>query len=255
MSILDGLAAAAAEMADPRKAPQLALQGPQHAPELLPPAAAGHRAKLGAGSALKAGFLQPRAVKSAAADETSNGSADGSLVNASINRADSGGSGVCSGTVNRPASSSEKAQAAPGLVETSSRVWGKVSLQKQTQAAGNNSSRKTFRNRFAPVALRWTTALLQQCDVKQQGVDLFGRDSVLLGRLLTVLGSFVEAAAETPAAVPLCAGLLELLKAGEVSSHKEVSCITQLMGSMHLTLSTLCTQLNGRGALWLESRT
>jgi telomere length regulation protein len=121
-----------------------------------------------------------------------------------------------------------RSQAAPGLVEASSRVWGKVSLQKQAAAAASNGSNdstsriRTFRNRFAPVAVRWAAALLQQCDVKQQGVDLFGRDSLLLGRLLTVLGTFVEAAAETPAAVPLCAGLLELLKAKEVSAHHEV---------------------------------
>jgi hypothetical protein len=174
---------------------------------------------------LKAGFLQPRTVKSAVAEGTRSRSTAGSPIDTGTNEANSGSSGVGGGTDGSTASSSGKAQAAAGLVETSSRVWGKVSLQKQAQAAANSSSssNRTFRNRFAPVALRWTAALLQQCDVKQQGIDLFGRDSVLLGRLLTVLGSFVEAAAETPAAVPLCAGLLELLKAGDVSSHKEVS--------------------------------
>jgi hypothetical protein len=45
---------------------------------------------------------------------------------------------------------------------------------------------------------------------------------LLLGRLLTVLGAFVEAAAATPAALPLSAGLLELVKAPQVSGHKEV---------------------------------
>jgi hypothetical protein len=65
--------------------------------------------------------------------------------------------------------------------------------------------------------------LLQQCDVRKHGIDLFGRDSLLLGRLLTVLGAFVEAAAATPAVVPLAAGLLELLKSEQVSGHQEVS--------------------------------
>ncbi|WIA12879.1 hypothetical protein OEZ85_006500 [Tetradesmus obliquus] len=63
---------------------------------------------------------------------------------------------------------------------------------------------------------------VEECDVRKHGVDLFGRDSLLLGRLLTVLGAFVEAAAATPAALPLSAGLLELVKAPQVSGHKEV---------------------------------
>lgn len=202
--ILDGLAAAAAEMSDPRKAPRLALLGPQAAPELLPPAAAAGRAPHAALPGSSPGRPLPQQQQQLGA-ATSNGVGAGGA-------ADSAGG-------------KKKLQAVPGLVESSSRVWGKVSLQKQAAAAADPSSsagRRTFRNRFAPVALRWTAALLQQCDVKQQGVDLFGRDSLLLGRLLTVLGSFVEAAAETPAAVPLCAGLLELLKAQDVSGHKEV---------------------------------
>jgi telomere length regulation protein len=120
------------------------------------------------------------------------------------------------------------------MVAFSSRVWGKVSLAKQKQAqadaaAGLSSPSsgqpvRTFRNRFAPVAVRWASLLLQECDVRKHGVDLFGRDSLLLGRLLTVLGAFVEAAAATPAALPLSAGLLELVKAPQVSGHKEVRC-------------------------------
>lgn len=196
--ILDGLASAAVEMSDPRKAPELALQGPQKAPELLPPAPS--RSTLSS-------TPQPHALT--AAQQSSAGSSS-----SSSSRHPDGTAG------------SAKHAAAPGMVEASSRVWGKVSLQKQAQEAANpnSSSKRTFRNRFAPVALRWAAALLQQCDVKQQGIDLFGRDSLLLGRLLTVLGAFVEAAAETPAAMPLCVGLLELLKAQEVSGHKEVSC-------------------------------
>jgi telomere length regulation protein len=207
--ILDGLAAAAAEMSDPRKAPQLALQGPQAAPELLPPAATAGRVQR---SALPGSSLGPALPSPQQQQQQQKPISNAAGASSAADSADGG----------------KTSQAAPGLVESSSRVWGKVSLQKQAAAAADPSSsagRRTFRNRFAPVALRWTAALLQQCDVKQQGVDLFGRDSLLLGRLLTVLGSFVEAAAETPAAVPLCAGLLELLKAQEVSGHKEVGSV------------------------------
>ncbi len=37
------------------------------------------------------------------------------------------------------------------------------------------------------MAARWTAALLADCDLERQGIDLFGRDSLLLGRLLTCL--------------------------------------------------------------------
>lgn len=212
MVILDGLAGAAVEMADPRKAPTLALQGGQAAPELLPPAAAsarGRKALAGAAAATRQQQALPGGVRSSQANGDGSGNSSSGGKSPGIEKGRAG-----------------RSQAAPGLVEASSRVWGKVSLQKQAAAAASNgstnSTTRTFRNRFAPVAVRWAAALLHQCDVKQQGVDLFGRDSLLLGRLLTVLGTFVEAAAETPAAVPLCAGLLELLKAKEVSGHKEV---------------------------------
>jgi len=201
MLILDSLVAAADEMANPRKAPRLAAAGPGSTPKLLPSA--------------EAEAVNRRIGSAAAADDAG-------------------------------------AVAKPGLVETSSRRWGRVSLAKQKQGqlagggcytAGNSSmggssdpsaaaaapgaagasGSRTYRNRFAPVAIRWTSMLLQQCDVRKHGIDLFGRDSLLLGRLLTVLGAFVEAAAATPAVVPLAAGLLELLKSEQVSGHQEVS--------------------------------
>lgn len=225
MLILDALAGAAAEMADPRKAPQLALQGPQQAPELLPPAVTG--AKRSSAVTLQQQPQQQPVLEGRAAGYASSngvsGSSNGSGSSSERSVADSRSPGSA-GSAAGSGQGQGKTQAAPGLVASSSRVWGKVSLQKQADAAANPSSigSRTFKNRFAPIALRWTAALLQQCDVPQQSIDLFGRDSLLLGRLLTVLGSFVEAAAETPAAVPLCAGLMELLKAKEVSGHKEV---------------------------------
>lgn len=224
MLVLDGLASAALEMSDPRKAPQLALQGPQRTPELLPPAAAA--APRRSSRALPSSQKQQQEAIEGSKQQQPGTNGRGGVKLSSSPSSSSGG--------DQPgaADSSRQSAAAAGLVEASSRVWGKVSLQKQAQAAAsaNGGGRRTFRNRFAPVAVRWATALLQQCDVRQQGIDLFGRDSLLLGRLLTVLGSFVEAAAETPAAVPLCAALLELLKAPEVSAHKEVRANSQKVG-------------------------
>ena len=41
--------------------------------------------------------------------------------------------------------------------------------------------------RFPEVALDWITALLEECGKERQGVNLFGKDNLLLGRLLTTL--------------------------------------------------------------------
>ncbi len=49
--------------------------------------------------------------------------------------------------------------------------------------------------------------------VRRHGVDLLGRDSLVLGRMLATLGSFSQAAAASPAAPALAAATLELLKA------------------------------------------
>jgi hypothetical protein len=76
-------------------------------------------------------------------------------------------------------------------------------------------------NRFAYVAIPWTAALLKQCDVPGHGIDLFGKDTFLLGRLLITLGSFLEAAQHCAEAVPLAAAVIELLKANNVHDSEE----------------------------------
>ena len=43
--------------------------------------------------------------------------------------------------------------------------------------------------RFAPVALKWASELLKGSDQVRHGVDLFGRDAMVLGRLLVTLVS------------------------------------------------------------------
>ena len=39
------------------------------------------------------------------------------------------------------------------------------------------------------MALGWAAALLREADRQHQGLDLFGRDAFLLGRLLVTLGA------------------------------------------------------------------
>ncbi len=71
------------------------------------------------------------------------------------------------------------------------------------------------------MALPWTLGLLRECHVRKHGVDLFGRDTAVLGRLLTTLGGFAEAAAQSLAAAPVAGALLELLRAPAVHAHAE----------------------------------
>ncbi|KAK2080305.1 hypothetical protein QBZ16_000158 [Prototheca wickerhamii] len=76
-------------------------------------------------------------------------------------------------------------------------------------------------NRFLPVALQWTRALLAGVDKQHHGIDLFGRDAFLLGRLLGTLGSFLEASAGSRESVGLAAAALEVAKARPVQEHAE----------------------------------
>eukprot|EP00884_Botryococcus_braunii_P006828 jgi/Botrbrau1/16146/Bobra.0281s0003.1 len=78
------------------------------------------------------------------------------------------------------------------------------------------ANRPAHRNRFPEVALEWARGLLKECGVPHQGVDLFGRDALLLGRLLVTLGAFVEAAAPAPVTAQLALALMELVGAGPV---------------------------------------
>ncbi|GBF95877.1 hypothetical protein Rsub_08468 [Raphidocelis subcapitata] len=121
---------------------------------------------------------------------------------------------------------------APGMREASTLVRRPETLRRLRETSGPGGGgaaggagappSRTFRNRFSPVALRWASALLRSCDEPRHGVDLFGRDSLLLGRLLTTLGTFMECVDQAPAAAPLAAGVLELLRAPQVHAHPQV---------------------------------
>ncbi|KAG2442491.1 hypothetical protein HXX76_002577 [Chlamydomonas incerta] len=184
LTLLDALAAAAAELAaDPRAAPRLA-QGPGGRP------------------VLERGAPAP---PPAAAPALTAGGPGGALVQ--------GGAGAL-GSGRGP----------------KTRVWAPAALRKRREeeaavAAGRQGAgpggAHTYRNRFADVALRWAAGLLREVDRVKHGVDLLGRDHMVLGRLLAVLGGFAEAAAGSPAAPPLANATLELLRSPQVHEHPE----------------------------------
>ncbi|KAL4535752.1 hypothetical protein Ndes2437A_g06448 [Nannochloris sp. 'desiccata'] len=79
----------------------------------------------------------------------------------------------------------------------------------------------TKANRFPPIALKWAAALLKECDVRRHGVDLFGRDHFILGRLLATLGAFLEASQQSLEAAPLASAVIELIKGQNVHNNEE----------------------------------
>jgi telomere length regulation protein len=100
--------------------------------------------------------------------------------------------------------------------------------QQEMMRIGSNSNSNsssqyvpTSINRFPSVALKWAAALLKECDVQKHGVDLFGRDAYLLGKLLTTLGTFIECCSGTTSAQPLALATMELLHIPRIHDHPE----------------------------------
>jgi len=96
------------------------------------------------------------------------------------------------------------------------RRWGL-----RAAAARSAAAPRTFRNLFAPVAKQWLAGLLEELDVPRQGVDLLGRDSLLLGQLLGTVGRFTKAAAPAPEAAELADTAAALLQLPAVAGHPE----------------------------------
>ena len=96
------------------------------------------------------------------------------------------------------------------------------SLEKSAAAArGEPTTPINKGNRFPPIALKWAAALLKEIDVRRHGVDLFGRDFFILGRVLATLGSFLEASQQSPQAASLATAVIELIKGHNVYDNEE----------------------------------
>ena len=65
------------------------------------------------------------------------------------------------------------------------RRWGSA-VQGRPSAVDRATA---WRNTFPDVALQWAAALLRDADADRQGIDMFGRDAIVLGRLLVTLVS------------------------------------------------------------------
>eukprot|EP00249_Psilotum_nudum_P015616 c25430_g1_i1 orf=372-3560(-) len=103
------------------------------------------------------------------------------------------------------------------------RRWGHRSMQlreeqrKQMGMAGSS----TRTNKFSPLAAAFMLPVMREYDKKRHGVDLLGRDFIVLGRLIYMLGVCIECIAFQPEAPVLAAPLLDMLKSRQISGHRE----------------------------------
>ncbi|KAI4304715.1 hypothetical protein MLD38_040190 [Melastoma candidum] len=80
---------------------------------------------------------------------------------------------------------------------------------------------ETSQNRFPAYAAAFMLPVMREFDKKRHGVDLLGRDFVVLGKLIHMLGVCMKCCALHPEASVLAPHLLDLLRSREVCNHSE----------------------------------
>lgn len=93
------------------------------------------------------------------------------------------------------------------------RVFGERSLEQKRRG------HLVRKNRFVDVVPEFMLPLMRDFDARKHGVDFLGIDFLVLGRLITTLGLFVECSSVSQATGPLSRLLLDLMRA--VGSHKQ----------------------------------
>jgi len=100
-----------------------------------------------------------------------------------------------------------------------SRRWGYHSLQHREKQL--NQFESWSKNRFPPYAAAFMLPVMHGYDKRRHGVDLLGRDFVVLGKLISMLGVCMECMALHPEASALAPALLDMLNSREISNHPE----------------------------------
>ncbi|XP_057970395.1 uncharacterized protein LOC131159474 isoform X2 [Malania oleifera] len=78
-----------------------------------------------------------------------------------------------------------------------------------------------LQNKFPVHAAAFMLPAMQGFDKKRHGVDLLGRDFIVLGKLVHMLGVCMKCAAMHPEASALAPPLLDMLSSSEICQHKE----------------------------------
>ena len=72
------------------------------------------------------------------------------------------------------------------------------------------------------ILLEWSSKLLLQCDKRQHGIDLFGKDTHLLGCFICTLGNFVNVCSGSQEALYLGTAILKLISSDVVKNNEEI---------------------------------
>ncbi|XP_021762025.1 telomere length regulation protein TEL2 homolog [Chenopodium quinoa] len=102
-----------------------------------------------------------------------------------------------------------------------------VEIKGKTRRWGHNpanlqgSVNDWSQNKFPLYAAAFMLPAMQGFDKKSHGVDLLGRDFLVLGKLIYMLGVCVRCIALHPEASTLAPALLDMLRSREVCQHKE----------------------------------
>ncbi|KAJ9567796.1 hypothetical protein OSB04_003762 [Centaurea solstitialis] len=97
-----------------------------------------------------------------------------------------------------------------------SRRWGR----KSTNVVQDNQV-EWSQNKFPPFAAAFMLPAMQGFDKKRHGVDFLGRDFIVLGKLIHMLGTCMKCSAMHPEASVLALPLLDMLSSRNISHHAE----------------------------------
>ncbi|KAG7560109.1 Telomere length regulation protein conserved domain [Arabidopsis thaliana x Arabidopsis arenosa] len=107
-------------------------------------------------------------------------------------------------------------QSKPGQTKKGkSRRWSLKSADR------DQNSSDWSQNKFPLYAAAFMLPAMKEFDKKRHGVDLLGRDFVVLGKLVHMLGVCMQCASMHPEASALAISLLDMLQRREVSNHPE----------------------------------
>ncbi|KAJ7516652.1 hypothetical protein O6H91_22G066200 [Diphasiastrum complanatum] len=103
-----------------------------------------------------------------------------------------------------------------------SRKWGHRSMElRQEKRDITQIGKSSRRNKFAPFAASFMLPVMHEYDKRTHGVDLLGRDFIVLGRLIHMLGVCMESIALQPEAPVLGAAVLDMLRSQAIANHLE----------------------------------
>ena len=107
------------------------------------------------------------------------------------------------------------------ILSSSAKVMSEKSLLTNSNSMavhdGNGHTRQVGK-----ILLEWSAKLLASCDKKAHGIELFGKDTYLLGCFICTLGNFLEACSGTQEALYLGTAVLRLIQSDVIQHHQEV---------------------------------